>query len=77
MNQEQYIENEVKIRLHEENFILMSSRTNEMFSLLIKNINEKFNSTDKRIDKLNNKFNILCYFILGSVIVPIIMHHYK
>ena len=57
MTNEQYIEHEVKLRLHEE-----------MFKLSDKKNVDKFTSIDKRFDKMDSKLNWIIGIVLGWVI---------
>lgn len=54
MNQEQYIEHEVKLRVQDE----------------------RFKAIEKAVSDINAKFNFVAAFVIGSILVPIILHHY-
>ena len=61
MTREEYIEHEVKLRLH-----------NALFS----HIDYKFTAIENRIDKLEGKFNWVIGLILSGILMPIILKHF-
>lgn len=62
MNQEQYIEHEVKLRTHEA---------------LFKHIDYKFNKLEDKVDGINTKFNWVIALIISTIIIPVILHKYN
>lgn len=59
---ENYIEHEVKLRVHDA---------------LFNHIDYKFTNLEKRMDKLDGKFNWMIGFIISGIIIPIILHKYN
>lgn len=63
---EQFIEHEVRIRLHTKQFILQD---------------EKFDKIEKRFDRLESKFEsgflMLVGLIITSIILPVVLHSLK
>lgn len=55
MNQEQYIEHEVKLRVNDH----------------------RFKSTERELSRLNNKLNFIIITMVTSVLLPVILHHYR
>jgi len=51
-SEENYIEHEVQIRVHEE----------------------KFKVIEKRFDQMDNKLNLIIGIVLGSVVIPVVLH---
>ena len=51
-SEENYIEHEVQLRVHEE----------------------KFKVIEKRFDHLDNKLNLIIGIVLGSVVIPVVLH---
>jgi tetrahydromethanopterin S-methyltransferase subunit G len=60
MTSEQYIEHEVQLRLH-----------NALFS----HIDYKFTNLEKRLDRLESKFNWVIGLMLSGFIIPIILKY--
>lgn len=70
---EKYIEHEVALRLHSQQFILQD----EKFNLSLKHFDEKFTTL---YNQLNNKLNVImsfCGAIFTVVLIPIILHSFK
>lgn len=61
MNQEQYIEHEVKLRTHDA---------------LFNHIDYKFQTLEKKVDKLESRINWVVSLIVISIIIPIVLHHF-
>jgi hypothetical protein len=59
---EQYIEHEVKLRVHDAIF---------------SHIDYKFNKIEGKVDEINNKFNWMMALIISSIIIPVILHRYN
>jgi hypothetical protein len=69
--QEQYIEHEVKIRLHDERFKIIERDFDD-----IKNsIQHLDNKLDSSIKHLDNKFMLMFSLILGSIWIPFILSY--
>lgn len=66
MTTEQYIEHEVKLRIHQERF----KYADEKYA-------DKFNAIDKRFDSMDSKLNWLITIVLGSIIIPAALHMLK
>lgn len=64
-SEENYIEHEVKLRLH-----------GEKFKLNDKKYDEKFLSIEKRFDHMDNKLNLIIGIVLSSVIIPVVLHFF-
>ena len=62
LTMDQYIEHEVKIRLHDA---------------LFKHIDYKFDKLESKVDKIDNKFNWAIGLVISGIIIPIILHKYN
>ena len=62
MNQEQYIEHEVKLRTHDA---------------LFKHIDYKFDKLEDKVDGINTKFNWIIALIISAIVIPIVLHKYN
>ena len=65
-SEENYIEHEVQLRMHSEQF-----KMNE------KKYEEKFSWIDKRFDHLENKLNIIIGIVISGVLLPVGLHFLK
>ena len=74
MNQEQYINHEVQIRLlkelNDERFIIHCKKLER----LEERMDSKFNIMEERMD---SKFNIMIGIVISSVLLPIVFHFLK
>ncbi len=61
MTKDEYIEHEVKLRLHDA---------------LFNHIDYKFNTLEKRMDKLEGKANWMIGIIISGFAMPIILKHF-
>ena len=61
MTNEQYIEHEVKIRLH---------------SALFKHLEYKIDKIESRVDRIDAKMNGLILLVISGFIMPLILKHY-
>ena len=59
---EQYIEHEVKLRVHDA---------------LFKHIDYKFDKLEHKVDKIDGKFNWIIALLVSAIIIPIILHRYN
>jgi hypothetical protein len=59
--QEQYIEHEVRLRVHDA---------------LFQHIDYKFDKLEKKVDGINSKFNWVIASIVLSILVPVALHRY-
>ena len=86
--QEQYIEQEVKIRLHDEKFQIIERDFNEikvsidhLDNKLVASINHLDNKLESSIRNLDVKFDSQFKWIMGmfvsSIIIPVILHFVK
>lgn len=62
-SEENYIEHEVQLRLHAEQFKLND-----------KKYEDKFIGIDKRFDHLDNKLNWIIGIIIGGILLPVGLH---
>ncbi len=87
-SQEQYIEHEVQLRLHDERFKLFDGKIDERFKLFDEKIDEKFkiydhkyvsrfNHLEKRLDNVDGKLNWIIGIVVGSVLLPVALHFLK
>jgi hypothetical protein len=65
MNDKQYIEHEVQIRVLKET-------TESKFVLMQKNFEDKFSSFEKRMDDRFTHTNILIGIVIAAILIPLI-----
>lgn len=78
MNEQQYIEHEVQIRVLKETteskFVLMQKNSDDKFLAQQLMSNEKFTAIEKRMDDrfkhLDYKFNLVIAVITAAIIIP-------
>lgn len=86
--QEQYIEQEVKIRLHDEKFQLIERDFSEIKASLnsvdnkiadsIKHMDSKLDASIKYLDgKLDSQFKWVISLFISSMVIPVILHFFK
>lgn len=68
MNDEKYIEHEVKLRVHDALFNHIDYKFAQ--------VDAKFDSLEKRIDRMDTKFNWAIGLIVSGVLIPIILKHF-
>lgn len=62
MTNEQYIEHEVKLRVHDA---------------LFNHIDYKFNNLEKRLDKIEGKFNWIIGLIISGIAMPLLLKYFE
>lgn len=75
--QEQYIEQEVKIRLHDEKFQLIERDFSEI-KASINHLDNKIIDSIKHLDgKLDNQFKWVISLFISSMVIPVVLHFFK
>lgn len=65
-SEENFIEHEVQLRLHSEQFKINDKR-----------YEEKFSGIDKRFDHLDNKLNVIIGIVISGILLPVGLHFLK
>jgi hypothetical protein len=80
MNEQQYIEHEVQLRVLRETtegkFGLMQRNSDDKFSSIQKNIDDRFSSFEKRMDDrfthIDYKINLIIGIVVVALLIPLI-----
>lgn len=74
MNEQQYIEHEVQLRVSKETteskFVLMQKNFEDKFNLMQKNIDDKFAHVDYKFSRVDYKINIIIGIGIAAIIIP-------
>lgn len=73
--QEQYIEHEVQLRLHEKQFESLDNSIKRIENKLDSTFTHLDNKLDSSIKHLDNKFMLMFSLILGSIWIPFILSY--
>jgi hypothetical protein len=65
MTSEEYIEHEVKLRVHDALFQHLDYKF------------DKLEKLEKKVDGINSKFNWVIASIISLIVIPIILHRYN
>lgn len=65
MNEQQYIEHEIEIRV-------LKQTTESKFVLMQKNFEDKFSSFEKRMDDRFTHTNILIGIVIAAILIPLL-----
>lgn len=60
--QEQFVEHEVKLRVHDA---------------LFKHIDYKFDKLENKVSKIDHKFNFTIILLITSIVIPVLLHYFK
>ena len=75
--QEQYIEQEVKIRLHDEKFQIIERDFDDV-KASINHLDNKLDSSVKHLDsKFDSQFKWIIGMFVSSIILPVVLHFVK
>ncbi len=76
-DQEQYIEHEVQIRLHDEKFKLADKKHEDKFQIIERDLDD-MKSTIRHLDgKFDSQFKWIIGMFVSSIIIPVILHFVK
>lgn len=76
-DQEQYIEHEVQLRLHDEKFKFIDKKHEDNFQNIVRDFDD-MKSTMRHLDsKFDSQFKWIIGMFVSSIILPVVLHFIK
>ena len=76
-DQEQYIEHEVQLRLHAEQFKFLDKKNDDKFQIIERDFDD-MKTTMRHLDsKFDTQFKWIIGMFVSSIIIPVVLHFVK